>query len=81
MVEKGELSEYDIQREILLSKKNDIETTVNKELENIDKTLPKEEVDALTKKINEPLEEFKLEEKAFNEKYEKEMARHRIKII
>ena len=76
---KGELSEYDIQREILLSKKNDIEATVNKELENIDETLPKEEVDALTKKINEPLKELELEEKAFNKKYEKEMTRHRIK--
>ena len=76
---KGELSEYDIQREILLSKKADIEATVNKELEKIDNNLPKEEVDALKEKINEPLEELKLEEKAFNEKYEKEMARHRIK--
>lgn len=76
---KGELSEYDIQREILLSKKDDIEATVNKELEKIDNNLPKEEVDALKEKINKPLEELELEEKAFNEKYEKEMARHRIK--
>ena len=76
---KGELSEYEVQREILLSKKNNIEATVNKELEKIDNNLSKEEVDALIEKINEPLEELKLEEKAFNEKYEKEMARHRIK--